>query len=322
MARSSPRASAGLSMLLASMAPSAAPAPTSVCSSSMKRMIWPFDFFDLLQDGLEAVFELAAELRAGDHGAEIERDDALVLEDLGHVAADDAAGEAFDDGGFADAGLADQHGVVFGAAREHLHDAADLLVAADHGVELAAAGQLGEVAGVFFQRLVLALGVLVGDALASRARRRAPLRMASWLRPARPGAAAAGSLFWSASGEQQVLGRDEIVLEVFGLFEGLIEHLIEGVRSARLRGGSADFGQLGDGFLSLRFKLTDGHADFVEDGGNHALFVAEEDGEQCTGRISGLPFSWARVARAYCTASCDLTVNLSQRIAIKTPNDS
>src|SRR5438876_3944361 len=33
---SSPRARAGFSMLEASMAPSAAPAPTSVCSSSMK----------------------------------------------------------------------------------------------------------------------------------------------------------------------------------------------------------------------------------------------------------------------------------------------
>src|SRR6266436_2662052 len=41
IARSSPRASAGLSMLDASMAPSAAPAPTSVCSSSMNRMICP-----------------------------------------------------------------------------------------------------------------------------------------------------------------------------------------------------------------------------------------------------------------------------------------
>ena len=38
---SSPRASAGLSMLPASMAPSALPAPTMVCSSSMNRMIWP-----------------------------------------------------------------------------------------------------------------------------------------------------------------------------------------------------------------------------------------------------------------------------------------
>src|SRR5256714_820366 len=40
-ARSSPRASIGLSMLPASTAPSAAPAPTIVCSSSMKTMIWP-----------------------------------------------------------------------------------------------------------------------------------------------------------------------------------------------------------------------------------------------------------------------------------------
>src|SRR5574341_1178107 len=38
---SSPRARAGLSMLLASIAPCAAPAPTTVCSSSMKRMMSP-----------------------------------------------------------------------------------------------------------------------------------------------------------------------------------------------------------------------------------------------------------------------------------------
>ena len=41
MVRSSPRASAGLSMLPASIEPSALPAPTMVCSSSMKRMISP-----------------------------------------------------------------------------------------------------------------------------------------------------------------------------------------------------------------------------------------------------------------------------------------
>ncbi|MNQ20986.1 hypothetical protein D3C85_340860 [compost metagenome] len=45
---SSPRASAGLSMLPASSAPSALPAPTMVCSSSMKTMLlpssWPSSF--------------------------------------------------------------------------------------------------------------------------------------------------------------------------------------------------------------------------------------------------------------------------------------
>src|SRR2546428_111054 len=41
MVRSSPRASIGLSMFAASIAPSAAPAPTTVCSSSMNKMISP-----------------------------------------------------------------------------------------------------------------------------------------------------------------------------------------------------------------------------------------------------------------------------------------
>src|SRR5881396_588256 len=45
---SSPRASAGLSMLDASTAPSAAPAPTSVCSSSMNRMMLRFCAISLM----------------------------------------------------------------------------------------------------------------------------------------------------------------------------------------------------------------------------------------------------------------------------------
>ena len=49
--------------------------------------------------------------------------------------------------------------------REHLDDAANLFVAADDGIELAAAGEFGEVLGVFFEGLELAFGILVGDAL-------------------------------------------------------------------------------------------------------------------------------------------------------------
>ena len=71
---------------------------------------------DLLEDGLEPLLELAAELGAGDERAEVERDDALVLERLGHVAAHDALGEALDDGRLADARLADEHRVVLGPA--------------------------------------------------------------------------------------------------------------------------------------------------------------------------------------------------------------
>ena len=164
---SSPRASIGLSRLPASMAPSALPAPTTVCSSSMNRMISPSDRLHLLEHRLEALFELAAVLGAGDQRAHVERDDALVLQALGHVAADDALRQPFDDGGLADAGLADQHRVVLGAAREHLDDAADLLVAADHRVELALRGELGQVAAVPLEGLVGRLGILRRDALAA-----------------------------------------------------------------------------------------------------------------------------------------------------------
>jgi hypothetical protein len=118
-----------------------------------------------LEECLEAVFEFAAVFGTGDHGAEVHGDDPFVLERIGHVAGDDAAGEAFDDGGFADAGLADEHRVVFGAAGKHLHHPADFLVAADHRVEFAGAGGGGEVGAVFFERLELALGLGVGDAL-------------------------------------------------------------------------------------------------------------------------------------------------------------
>ena len=98
---------------------------------------------DLLEDGLQPLLELAPVLGAGHHRAQVEGHDAAVLEPLGDVALDDAAGQALDDGGLAHARLADEDGVVLGAAGEDLDDPADLLVAADDRVELAVAGASG-----------------------------------------------------------------------------------------------------------------------------------------------------------------------------------
>ena len=94
---------------------------------------------DLLEDGLQALLELAAVLRAGEQRADVERDDLAVAQRLGDVAVDDPLGEALDDRGLADAGLADEDRVVLRAPAEDLDDAADLLVAADDGVEQAVA---------------------------------------------------------------------------------------------------------------------------------------------------------------------------------------
>ena len=102
---------------------------------------------DLLHHGLEPLLELAAVLGPGHEGAEVELEQALVDENIGHVVADDLLREPFDDRRLAHARLADEHGVVLRAAGEDLDDALDLLLAPDDRIELGLAGELGEIAG-------------------------------------------------------------------------------------------------------------------------------------------------------------------------------
>ncbi len=127
----------------------------------------PFLLRQVVEHGLEALFELAAILGAGDQRAHVEREDALAAQALRHFAIDDALRESFDDRRLADARLADQHRVVLGAPLQHLDRAADLVVAADDGIELALLRALGEVDRVLLERLAAFLGVRVGDLLAA-----------------------------------------------------------------------------------------------------------------------------------------------------------
>src|SRR5207245_2768267 len=127
---------------------------------------------DLLHDLLQALLELAAVLRAGDERGEVERVDLLVLQQLGHLVRGDAGREALDDGGLADAGLADQHGVVLRAAREDLHHALDLGLAPDDRIELPFGGLLRQVAAELVEQL-RALGLFTGSG-------RATLLAAAW----------------------------------------------------------------------------------------------------------------------------------------------
>ena len=92
---------------------------------------------NLREHGLQALLELAAIFGAGDQGAHVERQQLLVLEAFRDVALDDALGQTFGNCRLADTRLADQHGIVLGASRQHLDGAADLLVAADHRIDLA-----------------------------------------------------------------------------------------------------------------------------------------------------------------------------------------
>ena len=115
-----------------------------------------------LVDGvLDALLKLAPVLGTGHHAGQVQGQDPLVQQVLGHVGGHDALGQALGNGGFAHAGLTDQHGVVLGAAGQNLDDPGNLLFPADDRVQLAAAGGLGQIAGKLRQGAAL-LAVLPG----------------------------------------------------------------------------------------------------------------------------------------------------------------
>src|SRR5215475_5621294 len=117
--RSSPRASIGLSMLPASIEPSALPAPTTVCSSSMNVMTWPSLFLISSSTDLSRSSNWPRNWAPATIAGR-SRLTRRLWQGLGHVAGHDALGEALDDRGLADAGLADEHRVVLGTPGQHL----------------------------------------------------------------------------------------------------------------------------------------------------------------------------------------------------------
>ncbi len=280
---SSPRASAGLSRLEASIAPSALPAPTSVCISSMNRMMPPAEDDHLLQHGLQPLLELAAVFRAGDQRAHVEREQLLVVEAFRHVAVDDAQRQPFDDGGLADAGLADQHRIVLGAAGEHLDGAADFLVAADHRIELAVARRLGEVAGVFLQRVIGVLGRtrIGGAALAQRLDRGVEILR----RDAGPFEDLARLVvLLDRQRQQQPLDGDEGIA-------GLLRQLFRGVEHARerridielARPAAFHLGTLLQRRLDLGERLARAAAGAVDQAGGEPFRIVEQHLEEVLG---------------------------------------
>jgi hypothetical protein len=96
----------------------------------------------LVEDPLQPLFEVTAELGAGQETAHVQGVDHRVLEDLGDLLVDDPQRQALGDGGLANAGFTDQKRVVLAAPAEHLHGPLDLQVAADQGID-ATGGGLG-----------------------------------------------------------------------------------------------------------------------------------------------------------------------------------
>ena len=244
---------------------------------------------DLGQHRLEPLLELAAELGAGDERAEIERHQALLLEAFGHVAVDDAGGEPLDDRRLADAGLADEHRVVLGPARQHLDGAADLLVAADDRIELAFAGEPGEVAGVLLKRVVAVFrGGRIGFAALAQIVDRGVERLRRQpgvVEDAR-GRGAGGK----RQREQQALGGDEAVARLLGDLAGGFEDTGGFRRKVHLPGARAfDLGQLGELGLDALTRVLGARPGGAHQVRGQALLVVEENREQMFGGESLVP---------------------------------
>ena len=235
---------------------------------------------NFFEKGFEAIFELAAKFCAGNHRADIHRDEALVFEGFGDIAADDPAGEAFHDRGLADARLADEDWVVFRAAGEDLHRAANLFIATDDGIDLASAGGGGEVAAVFLESLVFALGVLIGDTLT-------PAHGDERLHQAITGDTAllehfCGRAFGSHEREEEVLHAGEFVFQHRHLALGTIEDCAEFLGDLGL-GCATDFSEFGYRIAEAGFERGNGDAEFFQERLGEAIGLLEEREQEMLG---------------------------------------
>ena len=212
--RSSPRASMGLSMLPASMAPSAAPAPTTVCSSSMNVMTWPSLSLISASTAFSRSSNSPRYLAPATIAPRSSATTRLSLSDSGTSPATIRWARPSTTAVLPTPGLADQHRVVLGPAGQHLDHPPDLGVPADDRVELALAGAAGQVDPVLLQCLVGALRVLAGDPGGPADL----LERGEQLVRSRAGLAQHGRCLAAVGGQahEQVLGGDVLVAHLAG----------------------------------------------------------------------------------------------------------
>ncbi|MGF6814550.1 hypothetical protein OKW33_001356 [Paraburkholderia atlantica] len=201
----------------------------------------PFVLRDVVEHGLQALLELAAILGAREQRGHVERQHALVFQRFRHFAVDDALRQPFDDRGLADTRLADQHRVVLGAALQDLDGTADFVVAADHRVELAGAGALGQIDRVFLQRFALAFRVLAmhlraaahrGDRGFERLARQAVLTRET-----------ADVALVVGDREQEHFARDKRVVELLRFLVGLVQQTGQFTADLHIAVGALHLGQ-------------------------------------------------------------------------------
>jgi hypothetical protein len=117
---------------------------------------------EFADNGFEPLLEIAAIAGSGKERAHVEGENGGVREHIRHLAADNAQGEAFGNGGLADARVADIERIILRPAAENLDRPLDLGLAADQGIDLALDRLLVEVDTVILERIAAAFDDLLG----------------------------------------------------------------------------------------------------------------------------------------------------------------
>mmetsp|Transcript_3026 Transcript_3026/g.11268 ORF Transcript_3026/g.11268 Transcript_3026/m.11268 type:complete len:911 (+) Transcript_3026:148-2880(+) len=236
---------------------------------------------DLVHELLEALLELTAVLGARDEEAHVQGHHALALERLGDVVGGDLLREALRNGGLTDAGLADEAGVVLGAAAENLGDADDLVRSADARVELGLLSLLGEVGAELLEgwRLGATRGATRAgggaDSLLGLANHADHLRAnLGGIRVEVLEHASGDALALAEEAEEEVLRADVVVAELPRLLERQLQDALGAGGEGDLHGDEA--GAAADDLLNLDARLLEGDAHALEHLGGDAGALADE----------------------------------------------
>ena len=126
-----------------------------------------FLFRQIVQHTFQTLFEFTAIFRPGHQRAHIQRQYPTAFQPFWYFAVDDTLRQSFDDCRFTHPGFTNQHRVVFSTALKYLDGTTDLFITADHRVQFALFGTLGQIDGKFFQCLTLVFGTLIVHAFTS-----------------------------------------------------------------------------------------------------------------------------------------------------------
>ena len=199
---------------------------------------------NLLQDFLQPLLEVTAIAAAGDQCAEVKGVQLLVFEVFRNFGLDNGLRQAFDHGGFAHAGFADQNRIVLRPAGQDLHDPLDFLFPANNRVELSFAGRLGQISAELVEHqararsafahrswrdrlLALVAAEQLDDLLANPVEVRAELDQN--LR--------SDAFALANEAEQDVLGADVVVSELQRLPQAELEDLLRSWRKGNVAAG-------------------------------------------------------------------------------------